>query len=171
MMNDWREERSNPAMEQQQPVQCILPSNAPILQTDGGYSRILQESCGNRRIDSYGQEHELSRQSPVHILPDENYLIDDVYHNNSQTSLLREQEIKRQTDRLCQRFLNCKPYAKYRANVAKAAKKADVKWPIELEMAFFRGQILIIFYRLIANKNHFCRLGRLPSCRTHTTTL
>jgi hypothetical protein len=131
-------------MDHSNSMSCILPSNAQLLPSN----RILQQRCGNESSASPGSsvDQEVNYQLKPDVsssgLDSNGSFVSEIYRSNFPASRQRnELELERETEILTKRFLRCTAYKKYREKQPKdGGLGKEQKWPVNMEMAFFKGQ-------------------------------
>ncbi|KAF2107610.1 TEA/ATTS domain family-domain-containing protein [Lophiotrema nucula] len=125
---------------------CVLPSNAPALpKPDSSIpSRVLQERSGNRRHGYADPSSSWKRSSS----PVENFYTHrsgGSYFSSNLVAQLSceksEDQISYETRRLLQSLQRCEKYRKYRDRQPQNAKERELKWPDNMEEAFFRALV------------------------------
>jgi hypothetical protein len=132
-----------------QRLSYVLPSNTPILPSHSLHdsaipSRVLQERCSNRQDELSDSDYHIYRKDE-NISPNDRAFYMDIRHSpyTGGEELKLPAEIIKDSNRLWNHLLRCKPYNKYRNRQPKRVPPNQViKWPEHMEIAFCRGTSL-----------------------------
>jgi hypothetical protein len=137
----------------QQPVTCILPSNAPILAEHAYHelsstpSRVLQERCGNRR-DEPPEEQRLKRAFDLLETTEANFLA-NVRRGRFKALEKKLPQVIHDAKKLWRHLWRCEEFRRYRGRqpkdsdcTAAPGDKSDKTWPDHMEVAFCRGMLV-----------------------------